>query len=50
MSHSVPSRAIAYIDNFKLMLILAIASLPLTLFIRSKIGQTKSDEHAAVLE
>jgi DHA2 family multidrug resistance protein len=42
--------AIAYIDDFKLMLILAIASLPLTLFIRSKTGQTKPDEHAAVLE
>jgi DHA2 family multidrug resistance protein len=42
--------AIAYIDDFKLMLILAIASLPLILFIRSKTGETKPDEHAAVLE
>ncbi|MBV9786138.1 MAG: DHA2 family efflux MFS transporter permease subunit [Acidisphaera sp.] len=41
---------IAYVDDFKLMLILALASLPLVLLIRSTKRQAPGDSHDAVME
>jgi MFS transporter, DHA2 family, multidrug resistance protein len=42
---------IAYIDDFKLMLILALAAVPLILLIRSpKNQQVASDDHGAVMD
>jgi DHA2 family multidrug resistance protein len=42
--------AIAYIDDFKLMLILALCSLPLVLLIRPERRRIAGDGHAAVME
>jgi DHA2 family multidrug resistance protein len=41
---------IAYIDDFKLMLILALASLPLVLLIRPAKRQLAGSDHSAVME
>jgi DHA2 family multidrug resistance protein len=41
---------IAYIDDFKLMLILALCSLPLVLLIRPEKARTVVSRHAAVME
>jgi DHA2 family multidrug resistance protein len=41
---------IAYIDDFKLMLILALCSLPLVLFIRPEKARPIGNRHAAVME
>jgi MFS transporter, DHA2 family, multidrug resistance protein len=41
---------IAYVDDFKLMLILALASLPLVLLIRPEKRRASSGRHAAVME
>lgn len=42
--------AIAYIDDFKLMLILALGSLPLILLIRPIKAKIAGDDHAAVMD
>jgi MFS transporter, DHA2 family, multidrug resistance protein len=44
------ANAIAYIDDFKLMLILALCSLPLVLLIRPERRRIGGDGHAAVME
>jgi DHA2 family multidrug resistance protein len=44
------ANAIAYIDDFKLMLILALCSLPLVLLIRTERQRPAADGHAAVIE
>jgi DHA2 family multidrug resistance protein len=41
---------IAYIDDFKLMLILAIATLPFILLIRSKTAAAAAGDHGAVMD
>jgi len=41
---------IAYIDDFKLMLILALGSLPLVLFIRPERARAIANRHAAATE
>jgi DHA2 family multidrug resistance protein len=41
---------IAYVDDFKLMLILALCSLPLVLLIRTKAATAAAGGHAAVME
>jgi DHA2 family multidrug resistance protein len=41
---------IAYIDDFKLMLILAIATLPFILLIRSKATAAAAGDHGAVMD
>jgi DHA2 family multidrug resistance protein len=41
---------IAYIDDFKLMLILALCSMPLVLLIRREPTQAVRGDHAAVME
>jgi DHA2 family multidrug resistance protein len=42
--------SIAYIDDFKLMLILALAALPLVLLIRPPKASTGGDDHAAAMD
>ncbi len=44
------ANAIAYTDDFKLMLILALCSLPLVLLIRPARRHVAGDGHAAVME
>jgi DHA2 family multidrug resistance protein len=41
---------IAYIDDFKLMLILALGALPLILLIRANVPRLAGDDHAAVMD
>jgi DHA2 family multidrug resistance protein len=42
--------AIAYVDDFKLMLILAVCSMPLVLLIRPQRTRTAANGHAAAME
>ena len=44
------ANAIAYTDDFKLMLILALCSLPLVLLIRPEPRRMAGNGHAAVME
>jgi DHA2 family multidrug resistance protein len=44
------ANAIAYTDDFKLMLILALCSLPLVLLIRPERRRIAGNGHAAVIE
>lgn len=41
---------IAYIDDFKLMFILALGSMPLVLLIRPEKSRAAGNRHAAVME
>jgi DHA2 family multidrug resistance protein len=52
LNHEVTRQAstIAYVDDFKLMLILAVCSLPLVLLIRPEKRQAVPNRHAAVME